>query len=274
MNRRIRVISHRRRAWRPPAGIAAATIATAALALPAPAFGSRPSSAVAGGSSTTRRSALSRSTNTQAALAFSRCMRSHGVRNFADPNSSGLFPKRTAAQLGVSTSRFESAQTACSHLLPNGGLPPGVAPTQAELRKMERDGAQLPPGACALTECRTGLTTPSAPGYPFSICAAPASPRIRRGSWQRRPDASRCCTCPPRRPRPGDPLKPRPPSSPPPALPHGGGIRRLRLCRLVECSNRAVPAVRAAQLSHRRTPKHMSRWRAASLLNGQVRRCR
>jgi hypothetical protein len=72
-------------------------------------------------------------------------MRLHGVANFPDPDSSGQLPKRTPQQLGVSSSQFEAAETACRHLLPNGPLPPGGEPTQAELRKMERNA--LPRGA-------------------------------------------------------------------------------------------------------------------------------
>src|SRR5579862_5242905 len=88
---------------------AAAIIATAGLALPAAAFSSGgPSATVAGGSSTARASALSQSTNTQQALAFARCMRSHGVRNWPDPNSSGIFPKLTAQQLDVSSSLLQA----------------------------------------------------------------------------------------------------------------------------------------------------------------------
>ena len=138
MNHSIRVIRQPRRAWTPTARTAAAIIATASLALPAAAFSSAsPSSTGARGSSAARASALSQSTNAQQALAFARCMRSHGVRNWPDPNSSGVFPKRTPQQLGVSSSQYQAATNACGHLLPNGALPPGGQPTQAELRTME-----------------------------------------------------------------------------------------------------------------------------------------
>ena len=122
MNHSIRVIRRPRRAWPPTARTAAAIIATASLALPAAAFGSgSPSSTVAGGSTTARASALSQSTNVQKALAFSRCMRSHGVPKFPDPNSSGAIPKVSLQQLGVSSTAFQAAQRACQHLLPNSG---------------------------------------------------------------------------------------------------------------------------------------------------------
>ncbi|HZP73956.1 MAG TPA: hypothetical protein VFA97_11330 [Gaiellaceae bacterium] len=52
------------------------------------------------------------------AVAFSHCMRAHGVLNFPDPSSSGVIPKVSLAQLAVSSSRFETANGACRHLLP------------------------------------------------------------------------------------------------------------------------------------------------------------
>ena len=60
-------------------------------------------------------------------LAFSQCMRSHGVPSFPDPDSNGALRKETAQQLGVSNSQWDTAQQACAHLLPNsdhGGLTP------------------------------------------------------------------------------------------------------------------------------------------------------
>ena len=68
------------------------------------------------------------------ALAFSRCVRSHGVSSFPDPTSSGGIPKETPQQLGVSSSQFQAAQRACPHLLSNGGQP-----TRAELQQSWSD---------------------------------------------------------------------------------------------------------------------------------------
>jgi hypothetical protein len=53
-------------------------------------------------------------------LAYSSCMRSHGVPNFPDPASSGGIPKETGQQLGVSDSQLQAAQNACQHLIPPG----------------------------------------------------------------------------------------------------------------------------------------------------------
>lgn len=62
------------------------------------------------------------------AVAFAGCMRSNGVSKFPDPGARSQKP--SLQQLGVSSSRFQSAQRACQHLLPNGGQPPNRAQLQ------------------------------------------------------------------------------------------------------------------------------------------------
>lgn len=63
-----------------------------------------------GGSSTT-----AATTTQNGALAFTHCMRSHGVANFPDPNSSGDIPKDKVVPLAGSP-QFQVAQRACPHL--------------------------------------------------------------------------------------------------------------------------------------------------------------
>jgi hypothetical protein len=92
----------------------AAAVAAVVLALLATACSSgRPSSA---GHSSAAAMA------TASAVGFSRCMRSRGVPNYPDPTSSGALPKTSPQQLGVSSSRFQAAQAACQHLIPDSGL--------------------------------------------------------------------------------------------------------------------------------------------------------
>jgi hypothetical protein len=93
---------------------ATAVIATIALVLLAAACSGSPSSTSTGGSSNANGSANSR------LVAYSQCMRSHGVPNFPDPTG-GVPPKVTAQELGVSSSRLQVAQGACQHLLPATG---------------------------------------------------------------------------------------------------------------------------------------------------------
>ena len=137
MNDRARVMGRLRRAWPPIVRTAAVITATSALALLAAACGGSPGSHVAQlGSTTTKSSTSSWAAAAQqnGMLAFSRCMRSHGVPNFPDPNSSGALPKRQVDQLAASSPQFPPAHRACEHLLPNGGQP-----TQAQVQQAWND---------------------------------------------------------------------------------------------------------------------------------------
>ena len=109
------------RALPPTTRIAAAIVAAATLALPATGYGSSRSSTGVGATPHARGSIVSRSGNTPGLLAFSRCMRSHGVPNFPDPQpatNTAKFP--TAQQLGVSDARYQAAEKHCQPLLPAG----------------------------------------------------------------------------------------------------------------------------------------------------------
>jgi hypothetical protein len=105
-----------------------AIIAMAGLALLAAACGGSSGGSSAG-------SANSQSPISQA-LAFSRCMRSHGVPSFPDPNSSGVFDKPSIYELS-SSPKFQPATQACGHLLPDGG--PGVPPSPAVVQQIQAD---------------------------------------------------------------------------------------------------------------------------------------
>jgi hypothetical protein len=68
------------------------------------------------------------------ALAFSNCMRAHGVSNYPDPTTSGGGVQISiGANSGVNTESpaFHSAQRSCTHLLPGGGPGSGPASPQA-----------------------------------------------------------------------------------------------------------------------------------------------
>src|SRR5579863_368923 len=100
----------------PAARAAAALIATAALALLA-ACGGSASSTGSGSSASSGSSAAAGG----AAVSYAHCMRSHGLPDYPDPDSSGTLPKASAQLLGVSTAVFNAAQSACQHLLPATG---------------------------------------------------------------------------------------------------------------------------------------------------------
>ena len=113
------------------------------LALLVTACGGSPASGVAQLGSTTTQSSSSSSNPPAAsarqngAVAYAGCIRSHGVPNWPDPNSSGVFDKSklTSQQLGASSSKVQAAQTACRHLLPNGGN--GPTPAQVQQAKAQ-----------------------------------------------------------------------------------------------------------------------------------------
>jgi hypothetical protein len=96
-----------------------AIIVTAGLALLATACGGSSSSHVAQlGATTTRTQNGSSSTSDGTSLAFSHCMRTHGVPNFPDPDPQGNFP---SFETGVSKQTSVAANDGCQHLLPRGG---------------------------------------------------------------------------------------------------------------------------------------------------------
>jgi hypothetical protein len=102
---------------------AASLFASTALIVLAAGCGSgSPPAPDAGGSTSNSPSAgTSASAATPSAVAYSTCMRSHGVPNFPDPPSSGTVPKGGAQQFGVSGSVFQAAETACQPLFPTSG---------------------------------------------------------------------------------------------------------------------------------------------------------
>jgi hypothetical protein len=166
----------------PTARIAAAIIATAGLALLASACGGSPGSHVAQLGSTAPQSSSNppaASAQEDGALAFSRCMRSRGVSNFPDPSSGGVIPKVSLQQLGVSGSRFQASQSACQHLLPNGGSGPTLAQAQ-------QDRAQaLRFSQCMRTHGVTNFPDPANGGRipdPASVGIDQGSPKFQAGN--------------------------------------------------------------------------------------------
>lgn len=112
MNHSIRVM---RRSWPSAARTATSVIAMAALALLTGACsGGPPASSPHGAGSA---SASTAGGATAQLVAYSQCMRSHGVPSYPDPANGGP-PKGSAQQFGVSTAQFQAAQSTCQHLLP------------------------------------------------------------------------------------------------------------------------------------------------------------
>jgi hypothetical protein len=92
------------------AGLYAALLV--ALTLLAAACGGSSSPEAAGGGSPSNSASAS-------AVAYSACMRSHGVPDYPDPNPGGNLPKGNAQAFRVSESQYQTAERACQHLLPS-----------------------------------------------------------------------------------------------------------------------------------------------------------
>lgn len=107
--------------------VALALLLLAGLGLAATACGSgssrTPGVAAASGTTTTGPSGRG-GTQGNALLAYSSCMRSHGVPGFPDPSGNGGIPKPAvvSALRAVGETRAKAATNACNDLIPAGGL--------------------------------------------------------------------------------------------------------------------------------------------------------
>lgn len=78
------------------------------------------------GTTTTQGSSTSVGSTHDQALAYARCVRTHGVPLWPDPESNGVFDKSklTPGQLGVGSSQIAGAQRACKSLTPTYSATP------------------------------------------------------------------------------------------------------------------------------------------------------
>ena len=135
-----------RRTGQPAARAVAALAAVAALPLLVAACGGWKSSHVAQLGSTTAQAASSgppagsAKALTAQALAFSRCVRAHGVPDWPDPDSKGVWPK-SQVEAAAGSVRYDAASRTCQRLLPFGG--PGVAPSAAVVQQIRIDMAEF-----------------------------------------------------------------------------------------------------------------------------------
>jgi hypothetical protein len=96
-------------------------------------------------------------------LAYSSCMRSHGVPNFPDPASAGGIPKDAviSAMRAVSNAAAQAAQNSCAHLLPAGQSLSGQ-PVQTITAQQQRD--YLKAAACMRSHGVLNFPEPSFQG--------------------------------------------------------------------------------------------------------------
>jgi hypothetical protein len=100
-------------------------------------------------------------TTTQSGTAaFARCMRSNGVPTFPDPVSSGEIPKVQVVAAAKSNPKFNTAQAACMHLLPNGSL----GPQQTAAQKRTQLADELSFAKCMRSRGVSHFPDPTAQG--------------------------------------------------------------------------------------------------------------
>jgi hypothetical protein len=129
--------------------------ALAALALVAAACGGSSSPRAAGGGSPGNSAS-------PGAVAYSACIRSHGVPNYPDPEPGGNLAKGNAQALGVSDSQFQAAESACQDLLPSSDTNFDASLTQC----LENGDCPQAVVQRALTEGRTFAQCMRAQGVP------------------------------------------------------------------------------------------------------------
>ena len=110
------------RVFRKAAVIAAGVIASGALVAGCGGGSGAPGVASARASTGAARSASGGSAK-GSALAFSQCMRAHGITDFPDPQGNGdlALKVQLGSDLNPRSPQFQSAQSACHSDLPGGG---------------------------------------------------------------------------------------------------------------------------------------------------------
>jgi hypothetical protein len=117
----------------------------------------------------TRREVAQTSTDKYAAsLAYSRCMRSHGLPNFPDPKQVGGTIQISGSRTGIDprSPAYASARQACKALLPAGAQPTQVRQQQALARMLR------------VSRC---MRAHGIPGFPDPTLSPPA----QRGGYSR-----------------------------------------------------------------------------------------
>jgi hypothetical protein len=126
--------------------------------------------------------AASSSSVTASPLAFSRCMRVHGIPDFPDPGSDGQVPKTSAQQLRVSSTQLMSAQRACQPLLPDTG---GSLATS--LRQCEEQGdcpqAMVQQVLTQLRKFSQCMRSHGIPKWPDPVVDAQGKPEVIIKPW-------------------------------------------------------------------------------------------
>jgi hypothetical protein len=121
------------------------------------------SSSSSSGSPSDRRGAL---------VAFSACMRKHGVPNFPDPKAVGHGYGLTIGNEMANSPQFKNAEQVCKKLLPNGGAPPA----QEQAKQLQE---ALKYAACIRAHGMPDYPDPKVHGGGIEMGEAPDSPQFK-----------------------------------------------------------------------------------------------
>lgn len=94
------------------------------------------------------------------------CMRSHGVPNFPDPSVGGGIQINGSSGINLRSPAFQSAQSACSKLLPGGGPGAGPAPESRRLAMVKLAQCMRKHGLSTFPD---PTATPPSPGAGFGV---------------------------------------------------------------------------------------------------------
>jgi hypothetical protein len=119
--------------------IVASVVAVAAFSLLAAGCGGGGRSPRVASVASSTTAATTTTQNGSGLAGYAACMRSNGVPTFPDPDSSGQIPKLQVVGAAKSNPHgFDSATSACRHLLPpNGSLGPQETPQQQHTRLVD-----------------------------------------------------------------------------------------------------------------------------------------
>jgi hypothetical protein len=101
-----------------------------------------------------------------AGIKFADCMRSHGIPNFPDPSAGGGIHISSGSGINPQAPAFQSAQNACSKLLPGGGPGRGSAPESRKLAMVRLAECMRKHGLATFPD---PTATPPPPGAGFGI---------------------------------------------------------------------------------------------------------
>jgi hypothetical protein len=96
-----------------------------------------------------------------AGIKFADCVRSHGVPNFPDPSVGGGIQISPSSGINAQSPAFQSAQNACSKLMPGGGPGRGSAPESRKLAMLRLAQCMREHGLSTFPD---PTATPPAPG--------------------------------------------------------------------------------------------------------------